>query len=79
MTDTILAINASLIKKFFFKGDALDICPKKIYAIDILKTDHIQTINMLRFSSFCFFVNFFLGRSSVILPSYPFPIQPHSK
>ena len=48
MIDTIIAINASLIKKFFFKGDALDICPKKIYAIDILKTDHIQTINMLR-------------------------------
>ena len=52
MSDNIIAINASLIKKFFHKGDVVEICPKKIYECSILRLWDDTTESMQKGSYF---------------------------
>lgn len=41
-------ISVSLIKEMIYKGDILDFCPPKLYALSIAKTHDYSSLNMLK-------------------------------
>jgi hypothetical protein len=54
-------LNQSLISRFLYKGDEREVCPKKIYHVDIISSHKYRTESMLKGS---FFETLCLGRGA---------------
>jgi len=48
MIDVPVAINASLVKKLYFKGESRPLCPLRLQQVDILKKYSETTLSMLK-------------------------------